>query len=371
MKILYFYQELPNPMFQWHRTHFIEELSHHNVIFDCFNPLLCPSIEESNEKLLEKAKSEHYDLFLSNTCYYKMLFAETVIQIKKMGIPTLTIAWDNLMVPYMDKDLAPYFDLVWLTGKDNMNMYKKWGVKCCYAPFAANPYLFSYEAGAINRHICFIGNPHGGRSLMINKLTESGVDVNVYCGKNKNQSKEKPLFEVKYDIVYPSIYLMAYRKIGYSSGRKQLIGSLINKMKGQTTLIDNQYLHRYPSLSHEDMVREYASAALSISFTSVGHTDILDKPLQWTFLRNFEIPMCGGVQLCRYTPEIASYFEEGKEIVLYHNNDELADKANYYLKSASDTEISHMKEAARQRSLNEHTWWHRFTKAFDILGLKY
>lgn len=372
MKILYFYQELPTPMFQWHRIHFIDELSHYNIEFDTFNPLVFSSVEEANEKLIKKAKDGKYDLFFSNTCYYKMLFVETLEEMKKLGIPTLTISWDNISVPYMDKKLAPYFDLVWLTASDNIMKYKKWGINVCFAPYAANPYTFVYNKQELNRHVCFIGNPHGSRSHMINKLTQNGVQVDCYYGKDKNRrNDDAPSIDTYYNIIIPSAKSVIYRRLFSPEGRKILWGSIVNKYKGETSIEINDFLHKEYSVSHNDMISIYSKSTLSLASTSVGHTDILNKPLQWVFLRNFEIPMCGGIEICKYSQEIASYFEDKKEIVLYNDDEELLDLAKYYTCKASDNEIFEMKKAARLRSEKEHTWFCRFKQAFDILGIKY
>jgi len=56
-------------------------------------------------------------------------------------------------------------------------------------------------------------------------------------------------------------------------------------------------------------------------------------------------------------------------MAFYKTEEELVDKARYYIKSASDTEILKMKEAARRRAELDHTWIKRFELAFSILGL--
>ena len=81
--------------------------------------------------------------------------------------------------------------------------------------------------------------------------------------------------------------------------------------------------------------------------------------------------MSGGLALCKYNPELAEYFSEGKEILFYQTNDELIEKARYYTEKASDDELARMKEAARTRAEQDHTWWKRFSAAFDALGLAY
>ena len=81
--------------------------------------------------------------------------------------------------------------------------------------------------------------------------------------------------------------------------------------------------------------------------------------------------MSGGINICKYNQELAGYFEEGKEIVFYHDNEELVDKVRFYLERASDCEILKMKKAARTRAEKEHAWWNRFMIAFEILGLNH
>lgn len=375
MKILYYFQELDTPMFQWQRQHFIDELKRHNILFETFNPLECRTPDEANEKIVEIARKNKYDLFMSNVTYHKMLYVDTLKKIKSIGIPTFTISWDNLMAPHLDEKLAPHFDLVMITAKETEYLYKKWRVNYFFAPYAANPFLYKYnEVQNLSRNACFIGTPHGSRAMMINQLTSKGIPVNLYYGKGSktnNSHGEKQTIQIKYDIINPSFQETIINRFRFKEGRKLIAGSIVNRMKGQTMLNNNDCLHRYPGLSFEDMVQTYSDTVLSLSSSSAGHTDVLKHPLNIINLRNFEIPMCGGIQLCKYNAELAGYFEEDKEIVFYRNEEELVDKARYYLEKASDLDIFKMKAAARMRAENEHTWWNRFTTAFDVLGLKH
>ncbi len=372
MKILYFFQELDTPMFQWQRKHFLEELTHHNIEIETFNPLLYSNVIEANEKLLLKVEQGGVDLFISNLGYYKMLFVDTLIAIRKHGVPTLRIAWDNLMIPFIDEVLSPHFDLVWLTSIDTQNLYKKWGANTFFAPYAANPYTFTYKKPqTLTRHACFIGTPHGSRAIMINSLTENGLIVDLYYGKNNARINKNNEIRVNYNMIVPSTMETILNRFKFVEGRKLLLGSLMNKIEGQTSVLKNNCFNQYFGLSHEDMVNTYSSTVLSLSSSSAGHTDVLRNPLKIVNLRNFEIPMCGGIQICKYSDELATYYEEGKEIVLYVTDDELIDKARYYIDKATDEELFRIKEAAREKSEREHTWWMRFKLVFDILGLQY
>ena len=373
MRVLYYFPELSNPMMQWQRVHIFDELSRHDVKFEIFNPLLFSNIEEANIALVKKIKEEKYDLFLSNLCNDKHLFVESVCEIKKAGVPTLCFRSDNLSIPFYDKVLSKYFDLVWLTSVDTKYLYDKWGATTMFAPYAANPYVYKFSPTKQIRKGVFIGTPYGSRAVMINKLSASGIPIDLYYGKNKNsveaedEGKIVPLFSLYADSPAKALF----NRIRFKEGRKLLHGAIVDKIRGVEEIKYNESITKSPSVSFSEMTQHYSNYALSLSFSSTEHTDVLRRPLSRTFLRTFEIPMCGGIQFCRYCDEISTYFEDGKEIVMYHDDNELIEKAKYYTEKASDQELLTMKQSARKRSENEHTWMSRFKIAFDKLGLKY
>ena len=79
MNILYFFQELDTPMFQWQRTHLIDELMRHGCNVEVINPLLYDSALIANEKLQERINHGNIDLFFTNICYHKMLIIKIII----------------------------------------------------------------------------------------------------------------------------------------------------------------------------------------------------------------------------------------------------------------------------------------------------
>ena len=96
-------------------------------------------------------------------------------------------------------------------------------------------------------------------------------------------------------------------------------------------------------------------------------TYLLRTPVHKIHLRTFEIPMCGGLQFAPYLDELAGYFEDGKEIVLYRTKEEYIDKAKFYLRSNKGSERRIMKINARKRAEQEHTWTNRFNNVFKII----
>ena len=372
MNILYYFQEIETPMFQWQRTHFIDELQRHGCTFTCFNPLKYETPHEANDELIKHFKTHKYDLFFSNVCYEKVLFPSTVDQVKSMGIPTLCLRCDNLIIPFNDRVLAPHFDLVWLTANETKYLYDRWGVNSFFAPYAANPFLYTPSySNQHKRRVCFIGTPYGSRSIMINTLSSSGVPVDVYYKKSGRPVNQELKAELKSELLWPSRFSVLFHRLLFPQGRKVMIGTILNKLIGQQSIIQNDCLSSLPSVPFDQQSVIYSSYTLCLSSTSTKHTDILKNPLKVVNLRSFEIPMSGGIEICKFNQELAEYFEPEKEIVFYQSNDELIDKAKYYLTKASDEELSSMKQAARQRAIEQHTWWNRFTIAFDKLGLRY
>lgn len=367
MKILYFFQELPTAMFQWQRIHLIDELVRNGQEVDVLNPLLYNDPAEANEVLCKTIDSNPYDLFFTNICYYKMLFEETIDYIRGKGIPTLCLRCDNLVIPYNDIELATKFDLVWLTSIETKHIYDKWGAKTKFLPYAANPNTFAPATVPLVNRVCFIGTPYGSRSIMINTLTAAGVDLDLYYGGN--QSSEAPLFTPKFDIITPSKFSIHLSRLKFKEGHKLILGSIVNKFKGQTQVVDNDSLHRFPAVSPSEISSYYSKYHLCLASTSTNHTDALKNPLKIVNLRNFEIPMSGGIEICKFNPELANYFEADKEILFYESNEELIDKAIYYTKKASDQEICAIKQNARKRAESDHTWMKRFELIFKELGI--
>lgn len=371
MKVLYFTLEGNSNMAIWQRIHFFDELMRHNVELVTLKGLELHNWGDANKKSLEMLRSGEYSLFFTSICRKEQLFIDTLQEIRRMGIPTLCIRFDNLLIPYYDRELSPYFDLVWLTSIETKRLYDKWGVKTVFAPYAANPYFFKYTERSLKREVCFIGTPYGSRTRMMNTLTTGGVNLSLYFGKPANNNNEIELGPVVTDLPsykYDKIQVLVDR-IKTREGRRLIKGTLVNKIKGNIELEENIYLSKSHSVPFEQICELYSEYVLALASTSAVHTDVLKEPLKVINLRNFEIPMSGGIEICRFNQELSDYYEEDKEIIFYRSNEELVDKAIYFTKKASDKDIYSIKQAARKRSEGEHTWYHRFSKVLKELNI--
>ena len=82
--------------------------------------------------------------------------------------------------------------------------------------------------------------------------------------------------------------------------------------------------------------------------------------------RTFEIPACGSLQIAPRNTEIASFFEEDKEIILFNSPEELKDKSNYYL--THDFQRKRIAEKGYERCLRDkHTYRDRIESMLSIM----
>ena len=82
--------------------------------------------------------------------------------------------------------------------------------------------------------------------------------------------------------------------------------------------------------------------------------------------RNFDIPACGGFLLTGDADNLSDYYVPDKEVAIFKNFGELAEKCKYYL--AHDAERLAIANAGYERTIREHTYEHRFNKIFKALG---
>ncbi len=360
MKVLYYFLDLPTNMFQWQKYHIIDELATHNIFIDIFSPLKYANIGQANEMLLEAING--YDMFM--TCLNETyLYLDTLQEIKKRGIPTLLFCPDNLTAPFNHKKIAPFFDLVWLTSIETEYLFKRWGAKTIFLPYAANPNLLKpiSSENEILR-VGFVGTPHGSRIDRINKLLDGGIPITVHTSTENFDNKliKAPILE------YLKKSSLWFR---YPLGRRLLIAAIRDKLGHRELMDKKNCLEIKEPVSLEKLSEINGSYALVLSFTEADSTGILKHPVPIVNLRNFEIPMSGGLQFTMYSKEIAEYFENDKEIILARSMEEYIDKAKFYLQAEQTSLRKRIRFAARKRAQTQHTWYNRFSCIFQSLGL--
>ena len=291
------------------------------------------------------------------------LYLDTLETIKRNGVKTLCFCPDNLTVPYNQRAIAKYFDLVWLTSKETEYLFKRWGANTIFLPYASNPNLLrpNWNIKEIER-LAFVGTPHGSRVERINMLLQSQVPITLYSKKTDTSNIQFRASASEYRKA-----IINYMK--YPIGRKLLYAIIKDKLGRHEIDLNSEMLELKQPIPLDELGKINSAYALVLAFTEANSTGVLKKPVPIVNLRNFEIPMSGGLEITLYTEELASYFEPGEEIILCSSKEELADKAHFYLQEKQHSLRMKMKENARKRAEKEHTWFHRFDTIFKELEL--
>lgn len=362
MRILYYFPNYDTPMFQWQKKHIFDEMATHGCFFDIINPFEYPDIDEANEAIIRRIQQGYYSIFMSSysTDY---LYLDTLEKIKKMGVKTLCFCPDNLTVPFNQEKIAKYYDLVWLTSKETEYLFRRWGAKTIFLPYAANPNLFKTKdiTDDIGR-LAFIGTPHGSRVEQINMFLQHNIPMTLY-------SRKVDTSNIQFRASPKEYFKSICNYLKYPIGRKLLQGIIVDKLGRHAITLTDPNLEMKNPVSLDELGEINSLYSLVLSFTEANSTGVLKKPVDIVNLRNFEIPMSGGIQFCRYTDEIASYFEPDKEIVLYTDRDDAIEKAKYYLSESQRELRMSIRRAARARAEREHTWYHRFKRVFQELDI--
>lgn len=203
------------------------------------------------------------------------------------------------------KDIAPEFDMVWTSSRSVCEWYMAIGARPYFLPEGFSPDFTPRVICEKDIDVGFVGACYGQRPDYINALKRSGLSVTA---------------------------------VGY--GWK------------------DSYVVR-----NEDMGKFIGSCKVILGMGGVGYS------MDLTTLkgRDFDMPGSGGAYLTTFNPDLAVFFDIGKEILCYHSLDEMVELAHQLLFDESFRE--NLAERAYRRAMQEHRWLHRFGTVLEILGL--
>ena len=190
----------------------------------------------------------------------------------------------------------------------------EFGITTVFLPFGYEKNDITYiDQSTIveNKRVCFQANPDKYREDKINLLTLNGFEVDVYgIGWDKTSLKNNPRVKI-----FPIASRTEFWRVN------------------QEYRVQLNLFRQYNFGSHN--------------------------------MRTFEIPAVGGIQLAPYSEEQASFFEEGKEIFFFNNDEEMIDNTRKIL-NLSDSEIMDIRKAARKKSLDAgYTFTDRATTVYN------
>ena len=131
---------------------------------------------------------------------------------------------------------------------------------------------------------------------------------------------------------------------------KRMRIAYVNKLREDTSWIIWAYGKNWPKhLRNRDHI-EGQEFLVAINSARLG-LDIQDEisPLAH---RMFEFGACGVPVITKYRPEVLMHLEDGKEILTYHNYNDLLEQVNYYVSNPS--ELEQIGTNALKRCVRDH-----------------
>ncbi len=292
-----------------------------------------------NRRLLEVARSEKPDLL------FAVLFAEELDRAAIRSISdsgqTVTLNWfcdDHWRFDNYSRLWAPSFNWVVTTAASAVPKYDALGYRhVIKSQWACNPVLYKKLDLPVKYDVTFVGLPHGNRREIIEAVRQAGIEVKVWGnGWNTGRLTQQEMIET------------------FNQSRINL--NLSNaSVTGGT---------RFGRLANLPVVGRMVKALFGNP--NGGNRDAA-KPIEQIKGRNFEVPGCGGFLLSGYAQELEKYYRFGEEIGCFADTPELIDKICYYLQHEQERQT--IAAAGYRRTMQEHTYPHRFEAIFRAMGL--
>ncbi|MBL8030572.1 MAG: glycosyltransferase [Candidatus Doudnabacteria bacterium] len=297
--------------------------------------LLAVGREKMNEELKNSVVEKQPDLLF---CFlYTDEINKEIIEYITKKTKTKTFNWfadDHWRFEIFSRLWAPLFTAVSTTDSEAVLKYRSIGVNIIKTQWAANIHLYkpsllpatSYPLPANN--ITFVGKNYGNRSKYINALKVFDLPA---VGYGAGWEKGRVSFEDMLKIFSNSKINLNFTQSAFAN------------FTGKFKMLAKTILHPYNAASY---MKAYAGAQRN---QIKGRT--------------FEIPACGGFMLTQDADNLGEYYEDGKEVVIFKNEDDMIEKCKYYL--SHENERVGIAKAGYKRTLKEHTYELRFREIFN------
>ncbi len=317
----------------------------------------------TNERLLSAfraaSRQARVDLFYGYF-YSSVAYPETIELIRQSGVPTVNFSCNNVHQFDLVRDIAPRFDICVVPERAALADFKAVGANPVRIQLAANPRVYRPYPEPRMYDVTFVGQRYADRAEFLDYLARNGVDVRAW-GAGWQTHKRVDLAQAR-----AALALIEDERL---DGIRRLVRQRLSRGPASDAAdsVDTSF-YGGPRLLQRDLVKNFSQSRLSLGFATAGESHLSEKRLTHLRLREFEAPMSGALYLTEDQPELAEYFEPGKEVLTYADRQDLLDKARYYLGHQEESE--RIRRAGFLRARHNHTWQHRFRELFGVLGLR-
>ncbi len=248
----------------------------------------------------------------------------------------------------------------------------------------APPPLKEGDAQMYGSDISFVGqsitvkhNPHlqfllnfSNMSRHLNGVIEKQAnDFSCNILKEAYDSGDLNSFSLQYMLDY--IHMLDIRDLDFALGceaSSRLRKRLVSKLDGFDVKVygDSHWenVNKGTIKVHKEI--SYRKETPKVYNLSKINLNITKTFFKGTIQRVYDIIYCGGFCLTDYREDIEKRFKPGKEIETYRSENELVDKARYYLEH--DNEREDIREGGYKRLQKEHRVGHRLDKVMKIIS---
>ena len=305
----------------------LERSGHVVRVFDTLEPHRRSAPEVAERDLLAAVREFEPDLLLCVLSNDEL----PLDAIREAGSRTTTANWfpdDAWRFNWYSRRVASAFDWALTTSRQAERKYAELGIKAVFLPWACNPELFYPHPGPKQYDVSFVGQRHGSRGRIIERLTADGLKVFTSGA-------------------------------GWPNGRLGWVemAAVFSATRVNLNLIESS-----------------AGPLLRRGWRFRGATRIdrllvpLFPPPTQMKARVFEIAGSGAFALTGPFDELSECLIVGTEVVVARGYQQLRDTITYYLDHEDERE--RIAAAGLARCVGEHTYQHRFAQLFERIQLQ-
>lgn len=338
----------------------LRNMGHEILYFDYMSLLQKLGKDGMNRRLLEVVRQKEPNLLFS-VLFTDQFEPGTFREITERT-ETTTLNWfcdDHWRFDNYSCHWAPLFDWVITTARSAVPKYEEMGLaRFIKSQWACNHFLYRPLGLPLTHDVAFVGQPHGDRRSVIERLRKRGLSVEArgHGWESGRLSQEEMI----------RLFNQSRVNLNLSNASMVATGPGPEPLPGSSSV--SRVLLRLPKGSSLVGLASKVSSRLRRPAVSASKPEQQPAYSQQIKGRNFEVPGCGGFLLTNPAEDLDSYYVCGKEIAVFETPDELVEKAEYFLRHEAERRA--IAEAGLRRTLAEHTYVHRFDDIFRRIGLE-
>ncbi len=309
----------------------------------------------------EKEPFQYFISYLENND----IEVDIINRVKSKGVLTLNFSCNNTHQFYLVDKISTAFDYNLHSEKEAGKKFLQIGANPVWFQMAANPKYYFPKFMKRTIDVSFVGSKYAKRGWYVYHLLENSIDVHTYGPGWQRRTNMQTIRAVRNELRRTSKILHSIFTHNLSK-RNKLTGEIADS-DFNNILWQKYYSHFHLPISDDYMINVFNQSKINLGFLEVfNNYDKTNFSLQHLHLREFEVPMCGGLYLTNYSDELAEHYEPDIEVLVFRNQYELLDKTRYYL--THEDEAEKVRRAAYSRAIKCHTYQQRFKDLFEKLA---